>query len=146
MADELDLPRSRAITTIKPSGTLSKIMDCPEGIHVPLGKYIFNNINFPKHDPLVGKLISANYKILENPYDTDSVTICFPVAWENVEFTDIQGLEINNELAVTQLERYKMVMQNYVDHNCSITVSYDADEVSSIIDWMPKETRMITSE
>ena len=65
MADELDLPRSKAITTIKPSGTLSKIMDCPEGIHVPLGKYIFNNINFPKHDPLVGKLISANYKILK---------------------------------------------------------------------------------
>ena len=64
------------------------------------------------------------------------MTICFPVAWENVEFTDIQGLEINNELAVTQLERYKMVMQNYVDHNCSITVSYDADEVSSIIDWI----------
>ena len=136
MADELDLPRSKAITTIKPSGTLSKIMDCPEGIHVPLGKYIFNNINFPKHDPLVGKLIAANYKVIENPYDKDSVTICFPVAWENVEFTDIQGLEINNELAVTQLERYKMVMQNYVDHNCSITVSYDADEVSSIIDWI----------
>ena len=69
-------------------------------------------------------------------YNNECVTVCIPVAWENIEFTDVMGLEINNELAVEQLERYKMVMQNYVDHNCSITVSYDADEVPHIIDWI----------
>ncbi|RLA59769.1 MAG: ribonucleoside-triphosphate reductase, adenosylcobalamin-dependent, partial [Epsilonproteobacteria bacterium] len=44
MADELKLPRSKAVTTIKPSGTLSKLMGTTEGIHKPLGRYIFNNV------------------------------------------------------------------------------------------------------
>ena len=52
------------------------------------------------------------------------------------EFFHVNGLEVNIEPAVTQLNRYKLLMQNYVDHNCSITVSYDADEVPHIIDWI----------
>ena len=55
MADELNLPKSKAVTTIKPSGTLSKVMSTTEGVHKPLGKYIFNNVRFSKHDPLVDR-------------------------------------------------------------------------------------------
>jgi len=51
MADELGTQRPKNVTTVKPSGTLSKIMDTTEGVHKPLGKYIFNNVNFGKHDP-----------------------------------------------------------------------------------------------
>ncbi|MCX7369852.1 MAG: hypothetical protein NTX90_13350 [Alphaproteobacteria bacterium] len=59
MADELGLPRSKAVTTIKPSGTISKVMDTTEGAHKPLGRYIFNNIRFSKHDPLVPRCRDA---------------------------------------------------------------------------------------
>jgi ribonucleoside-triphosphate reductase len=41
MSLELGLPAPKNITCIKPSGTLSKIMDTTEGVHKPLGKYIF---------------------------------------------------------------------------------------------------------
>ena len=64
MADELDLPRPKNVTTVKPSGTLSKIMDTTEGVHKPLGKYVFNNVNFSKHDPIIDTLRSANYNVL----------------------------------------------------------------------------------
>jgi len=60
MADELNLPRSKAVTTIKPSGTQAKRMDVTEGIHKPLGKYIFNWIGFSRHDPHAGdKLVGC---------------------------------------------------------------------------------------
>jgi ribonucleoside-triphosphate reductase len=52
MADELDLPRPKNVTTIKPSGTLSKIMDTTEGCHYPKGRYIFNNIKFANDDEI----------------------------------------------------------------------------------------------
>ena len=136
MADELGLPRSKAVTTVKPSGTLSKIMDTTEGVHKPLGKYIFNNIRFSKHDPLVEVLRDANYRIFDDPYSEDSVLATFPVSYENVEFTEVDGKHVNMESAVQQLERYKMMVDNYVDHNCSVTVSYDPSEKDAIVEWL----------
>jgi len=136
MADELGLPRSKAVTTVKPSGTLSKIMDTTEGVHKPLGKYIFNNIRFSKHDPLVEVLRNANYRIFDDPYSDDSVLATFPVSYENVVFNTVDGKEVNIESAVEQLDRYKMMVDNYVDHNCSVTISYDPSEKDAIVEWL----------
>jgi adenosylcobalamin-dependent ribonucleoside-triphosphate reductase len=136
MADELGLPRPKAVTTIKPSGTLSKIMDTTEGVHRPLGRYIFNNITFSKHDPLVPVLTAAGYTVIEKPFEPDSVLATFPVAYEDVKFDVVDGKHVNLESAVKQLDRYKMVMDHYVDHNCSVTISYDPTEIPAIIEWL----------
>lgn len=136
MADELKLPRPKAVTTVKPSGTLSKIMDTTEGVHKPLGKYIFNNVRFSKHDPYVEKLIAANYRVFQDPSSPDAVLVTFPVAYENVKFDIVDGKEVNLEPAVAQLDRYKLLMDNYVDHNCSVTISYSPEEAPAIVDWL----------
>ena len=143
MADELGTPRSKMVTTVKPSGTLSKIMgtdefgEVPEGVHRPLGKYIFNNVNFSKHDPLLDKLTEAGYRTFENPYDPDAVAVAFPVMYDKCKFTKLKdGREVNLETAIDQLERYKLMMVHYVQHNCSVTISYDPHEVPEIIDWI----------
>ena len=138
MADELNLPRSKAVTTIKPSGTLSKIMSTTEGVHKPLGKYIFNNVRFSKHDPLVELLKAGNYRVWTDPYSDDAVLATFPVSYDNVQFTNVDGKEVNMETAIDQLERYKKMVTYYVDHNCSVTISYSPDEVPSIIHWLRK--------
>ncbi len=136
MADELKLPRSQCVTTVKPSGTLSKIMDTTEGLHKPLGRYIFNKVRFSIHDPLVEICRASNYEVTTDPYDTESALITFPVAWEDVAFEEHRGTPVNLESAVAQLERYKLLMDNYVTHNASITVSYDISEVPAIVDWI----------
>lgn len=143
MADELGLPRSKNCTTVQPSGTLSKIMgarysETCEGVHKPLGKYIFNNVRFSKHDVLVEKLRKANYYIFNDPYASDSVLIRLPVKYDGIEFTNVDGKEINVESAITQLERYRLLMENYVQHNCSVTISYGVEEVPDIIEWFMK--------
>jgi ribonucleoside-triphosphate reductase len=136
MADELGLPRPKNITMVKPSGTLSKIMDTTEGLHKPLGKYIFNNVNFSKHDPLVPLCRSAGYKVVDNPTDGESVLITFPVKWDDVPFDVVDGKEVNLESALEQLNRYKMLMQSWCQQNVSATISYSVDEVPAIIDWL----------
>jgi len=149
MADELGTPRPKAVTTIKPSGTQSKTlslpgMEVPEGIHAPLGRFIFNNVGMSIHDPLVPMLRKAGYHVFDKPNDSSSVLVRIPVEYSNIEFTKFEKttkdgrnivVEVNVESAIDQLERYKLVMENYVDHNCSITVSYDPSEVEAIIDW-----------
>lgn len=178
MADELGLPRPQMVTTVKPSGTQTKVFGCEgdeigEGVHKPLGRYIFNNVNFSKDDPLIKVLEKANYRITVNPSDDTGRIVTLPVEFQNVAFDKVtrkmkrtkmveveEGyqpvvgelmlmpnkvvreveedveIEVNLESAITQLERYKMLQNNYVDHNCSITVSYDIDEVPEIIDWL----------
>lgn len=136
MADELDLPRPKNVTTIKPSGTLSKVMDTTEGVHKPLGRYIFNNVNFGKYDPLVPLCRAAGYKVIDNPSDPEAVLITFPVKWEDVPFDKWEGMDVNLESAISQLERYKMLMLNWCQQNVSATISYGVDEVPAIVDWL----------
>lgn len=136
MSSELRLPLPKLITTIKPSGTLSKIMDTTEGIHKPLGRYIFNNIKFSIHDPIVDQARKANYRVFDDPYNKDAVLVTFPVEYSDVAFDVVDGKEVNTESAIDQLERYRWAMDNYVEHNCSITVSYDPSEVPGIVRWL----------
>lgn len=144
MADELGTPRPKNVTTIKPSGTLSKIMDTTEGMHKPLGKFIFNNVTFGKHDPLVPLCRAAGYKVVDHPMDSSAVLITFPVKWSDVPFTKVEKvvdgktvtMEVNVETAVEQLERYGLLQNSWCQQNVSSTISYSPDEVPAIIDWL----------
>lgn len=149
MADELGMPRPKLVTTIKPSGTQTKVFgqegdELGEGIHKPLGRFIFNNVNFSKDDPIVAVMERAGYDVMVNPYDETGRIVKFPVEYNNIPFDKITKtirgketeIEVNLESAIDQLDRYRMVQRHYVDHNCSITVSYSLDEVPEIIDWL----------
>lgn len=115
-------------------------MDTTEGKHKPLGKYIFNNVNFGKHDPLLPLCRAAGYRVWDNPNDPQGVLVTFPVAWETVPFERIERngevLEVNLESAITQLERYKLLQVNWCQQNVSATISYSPDEVEDIIKWL----------
>ena len=136
MAQELGLPSPKNITCVKPSGTLSKIMDTTEGIHKPLGKYIFNNVQFSKYDPVVEKLRAANYNVINHPTDDSGVLVTFPVKWDDVPFAKVKGKEVNMDSALEQLEKYKLIQTSWTQQNTSVTISYDLTEVESIIQWL----------
>jgi ribonucleoside-triphosphate reductase len=145
MADELGMPRAKAVTTVKPSGTQSKALgivghEVPEGIHTPIGRYIFNRIRFSAHDPIIAKLRAANYDIEPDPSDPTGVLAVIPVEFSGIKFGKVKRggktIEVNTETAIEQLERYKLLMDNYVDHNASITITYDPEEVPDIVDWL----------
>lgn len=136
MSLELGLPAPKNVTCVKPSGTLSKIMDTTEGVHKPLGKYIFNNVQFSNHDPVVEKLREAGYRVINHPVDPSGVLVTFPVMWDGVQFDEVEGKEVNLESAVVQLERYKLLQTSWNQQNTSVTISYDPSEVPDIIDWL----------
>jgi ribonucleoside-triphosphate reductase len=136
MAQELGLPSPKNITCVKPSGTLSKIMDTTEGIHKPLGKYIFNNVQFSKFDPIVEVLRDAGYNVVNHPTDDSGVLITFPVEWVDVPFHKVNGKEVNLDTAIEQLEKYKLIQTSWTQQNTSVTISYDPTEVPAIIDWL----------
>jgi ribonucleoside-triphosphate reductase len=138
-AAELGTERPKNVTTVKPSGTLSKaVFDTTEGGHMPPGKYIINNVIFSRFDPLVERLLDAGYRIVDHPDDKEAVLIAIPNAYDDVTFDTYNGREVNRETAISQMERYKMLQQSYVDQNTSITISYEPSEVKGMIDWYLK--------
>jgi len=136
MATELGLPEPKAVTTVKPSGTLGKIMDTTEGLHRPLGRYIFNWVKFHKSDEVLPALKEANYNVIPDPYSDNNVLVCLPVDNGPGRWDLVDGVEVNLECAIKQLNRYKLLMDNYVDHNASVTISYDPEEVNDIVEWL----------
>jgi len=137
MAKELDAPYPKNVTTIKPEGTQSKCYDSTEGMHKPLGKYIFNNVAFSKHDPLLVTLKEANYNVFAHPYDDSAKLATLPISYDDVDFDiDDEGKEVNLESAISQLERYRMLMDSYCHQNVSCTISYDTEELPDIVDWL----------
>lgn len=121
--------------------------EVPEGIHKPLGQYIFNNVNFNKLDPMVQKYREAGYKIIPHPFPTEAdttVLITLPVKYSSaLKFTPVkvnrngkeEVVNVNIETAIVQLDRYEKINTNWTNHNTSCTISYSPDEVENMIDW-----------
>jgi ribonucleoside-triphosphate reductase (formate) len=136
-ADELGMPRPGNVTTIKPSGTLSKaIFDTTEGGHYPDAANIINLTAFSRYDKTVEKLLESGYWLFDHPNDPDTILAALPVTYDDVDFGSPDG--INRESAVTQLERYRMLQNNYVQQNTSITVCYKPEEKKSLVNWFDK--------
>lgn len=149
MADDFGTPRPRRVTQVQPGGTSSKHLgivgdEVHEGAHLALSRWIFNNITVSAGEPLLDALRAANYRIRPHPFDNTAMLVAIPVEYPASKlFTEtmmmIDGheeyVEINQESAISQLERYRILMQHYVDHNCSITVSFEDDEIEDMADW-----------
>jgi ribonucleoside-triphosphate reductase len=152
MSQELGLEWPKNVTTVKPSGTLSKVMDTYEGVHKPESKYLFNWINFSKHDPKVSVLKEAGYRTMDNPTDPETgILICVPVNFEGGQFTPVEVfhkdgnseiLDINTETAINQLERYKKIQMYYCDQNVSNTIYYKPHEKDDIVNWLLKNWKI----
>lgn len=146
MADDFGTPRARRVTQVQPAGTSSKALglegdEVHEGAHLSLSRWIFNWVNFPGNDPMLENFRTAGYDLKPNPNDPTGVLVCWPVEYPaSSKFTAIttpdgEHLEVNQESAVSQLERYRLLMNHYVQHNCSITVSFDEAEIPAMVDW-----------
>jgi ribonucleoside-triphosphate reductase len=147
MSQELTLEWPKNVTTVKPSGTLGKIMDTYEGVHKPEAMYLFNWVNFSKEDPKLNRLMEAGYRIINNDSDEtkSSSLVCIPVNYEGGEFTKVEVtrkdghkeiLDVNTETAIEQLTRYKKIQQYYCDQNVSNTIYYKPEEKDEIVDWL----------
>lgn len=139
MADELGRERPKNVTTVKPGGTVPKIMDTTEGIKRPDGRFILNRVNFRRDDPVMEKLVDAGYQIEPHPSVGDSCLVVLPYEYQGVAFgTHKDYTPINDESAVSQLERYRFVMDHYCEQNASTTISWSPEEIPAMVRWFDR--------
>ena len=133
-SEELGIAAPELMTTIKPEGSLSTLPGVSSGIHYAHSNYYIRRVRISATDPLY-KMIAAqgSYPIYNEIGQTDEdctiKVIEFPVkAPEGRTKYDVSAIE--------QLELYKMSMENWSDHNTSITVHVREQEWDEVARWV----------
>lgn len=130
-AEKLGVNQSVAITTCKPSGTVSQLVDSASGIHPRYAHYYVRTVRQDKKDPLCQFLISQGVPHEDDVTKPDStVVFSFPqAAPRDAVFRDDMS-------AIQQLEHYMTYKTHWCEHNPSITVYVRENEWLGVGDWV----------
>jgi ribonucleoside-triphosphate reductase len=122
-AERLDIPVSAAITCVKPSGTVSQLVDSASGIHARHSHYYIRTVRGDNKDPLTQFMIEQGIPSEPDVMKPDQTTVfSFPVkAPKNAVVTaDLSALD--------QLEMWLAYQRNWCEHKPSVTINVKKDE------------------
>ena len=133
MAEYFNINAPILVTTVKPEGTLSLLPTVSSGIHYSHAPYYVRRIRITATDPLCQVCEELGYPVYPEVGQDEKTcrtkVVEFPVrAPEGRVKADVSAIE--------QLENYKLFMENYVDHNCSITVHVRDNEWEAVEEWV----------
>ena len=130
-ANMLGIPQSAAITCVKPSGTVSQLVDAASGIHARHNDYFIRTVRGDNKDPLTQFLINSGVPAERDVMKPDSTTVfSFPMKSPDGAVTRTQTT------AVEQLELWKTYAIHWCEHKPSITVSVKEHEWMDVGAWV----------
>lgn len=131
-AKYLNVEESAAITCVKPSGTVSQLVDSASGIHPRYAPYYIRRVRLGKTDPLGQFMMDNGYKAEEDFYNKSSWVFSFPMkAPDGSRF-------VKDMMAIDQLEHWLVFQDNWCEHKPSITVYVGDDEWLDVGAWVYK--------
>ena len=156
-AKRLGINQAAAITCVKPSGTVSQLVNSASGIHPRFSPYYIRTVRADSKDPMAQYMFQAGFpceidvtKVNKAPSegylkptqaDVDAGTtlvFSFPVK------SPTGALCTSDMGAMQQLELWKTYQENWCEHKPSITVYYKDDEFFDICSWMWKNFDMMS--
>ena len=137
-ADLLGIPASAAITCVKPSGTVSQLVDSASGIHPRYAQYYIRRVRADMKDPLATFMIEKGYKAEEDFYSKSNWVFSFPMKAPKNSVTR------NDMTAIEQLELWKIYQDHWCEHKPSITVYVGDDEWMEVGAWVYKNISVLS--
>jgi ribonucleoside-triphosphate reductase (thioredoxin) len=125
-SDWLCVPRSRKITSVKPSGTVSLLPGVTPGIHYAHSEYYYRTIRVAKISPLVKSMRKAGYRIEDDVVDPSSMVVYFPIKEQFFERSKTQVSMWE------QLENAAALQHYWADNQVSVTVTFSKEEAGDI--------------
>lgn len=133
-ASRFGIKPSTCITCVKPSGNTSQLTDAASGMHPRHSRYYIRRVRIESHNPLFKMVkelgVPHHPEVGKDVQTATTFVLEFPVkAPEGAIFKDdITSLE--------QLKHWKMVKENYTEHNPSTTISVGAGEWLNVANWV----------
>ena len=132
-AKKIGINKSVAITCVKPSGTVSQLVNAASGIHARHNPYYVRTIRGDKKDPLTRMMIDIGFPVEDdvmNPSHTSVFSFPMKVDQGAVFRTDMAALE--------QLELWLIYQKHWCEHKPSVTISVKEDEWLEVGAWVYK--------
>jgi ribonucleoside-diphosphate reductase alpha chain len=114
-AEALGVSPSVSITSVKPSGTVSQLVNSSSGIHPRYSKWYVRRVRSDVKDPLTKLLVDAKVPYEQDKISPTTLIFAFPIESPDSIFR-------NDKTAIEQLEMYLCYSENWTEHNPSITV------------------------
>ncbi|NCB20688.1 MAG: ribonucleoside-triphosphate reductase [Clostridia bacterium] len=140
-AKKFNIPVSSSITCVKPSGTVSQLVDCASGMHPRYSPYYIRRVRISATDSLFRMLkdqgVPHKAEVGQLYDDATTYVFEFPVkAPKGALYTkDVSALD--------QLEHWRKVKLNYTEHNPSVTISVADDEWIEVANWVYENWNII---
>ena len=122
-ADRLGIPVAAAITCIKPSGTVSQLVDSASGIHARHSPYYIRTVRGDNKDPLTKFMIDQGIPSEPCVMKGDTTTVfSFPIK------SPPKSVTRNDMTAIEQLEMWLKYQRHFCEHKPSVTISVREEE------------------
>ena len=132
-AKDLGIPQSTAITCVKPSGTVSQLVDSASGIHARHNDYYIRTVRGDNKDPITQFMKESGIPNEPDVMKPDSTTVfSFPMKSPSGAITRTAMS------AIEQLEYWLMFQRHWCEHKPSVTVSVKEDEWMDVGAWVYK--------
>ena len=132
-AEKLGIPQSAAVTCVKPSGTVSQLVDAASGIHARHNPYYIRTVRGDKKDPLTKMMTDIGFPVEDdvmNPSNTSVFSFPMKVDRGAVFRTDMSAVE--------QLELWLTYQKHWCEHKPSVTISVKESEWMEVGSWVYK--------
>jgi len=131
MAKLLGINASVAITCVKPSGTVSQLVDAASGIHARHNPYYIRTVRGDKKDPLTQMMVDAGFPVEDDQMNPSHTSVfSFPVK------VDKGAIFRTDMTAIEQLELWLIYQKHWCEHKPSITVSVKEHEWLEVGAWV----------
>jgi len=126
-AERLNIPVSTAITCVKPSGTVSQLVDSASGIHARHSEYYIRTVRGDNKDPLTQFMKDQGIPNEPDVSKPDSTTVfSFPMKAP-------EGAIVTSDLtAIEQLEMWLAYQRSWCEHKPSVTINVRSSEWFSV--------------
>lgn len=132
-AAKLGIPVSAAITCVKPSGTVSQLVDSASGIHARHSPYYIRTVRADKKDPLAVMMKEMGFPVEDDVTKPDH-TYVFSFPQKSPEHAVFR----KDMSAIEQLELWLTYQRHWCEHKPSITVSVKEEEWMDVGAWCYK--------
>jgi ribonucleoside-triphosphate reductase len=129
-ASRLGINVSTAITAVKPSGTVSQLVDSASGIHPRYSSQYIRRVRADSRDPLCAVLEAAGVPVEDDVMSPSTRVFSFPVA-------SPEGAVTASEMgAMEQLELWEIYQDDWCEHKPSMTCYYRDEEFLEVGQWL----------
>ena len=131
-SERLGVNESTAITCVKPSGTVSQLVNSASGIHPRFADYYIRRVRGDTKDPLSVFMSDSGFSVEQDVMSPTTAVFSFPIKAPKSSVT------VNQVGAMDQLKLWKAYQDHWCEHKPSITIYYTDDEFLDVAQWIWK--------